>query len=63
MLFTKRATSRLLIVKILKPAMRAREVASSTVIMDLLAGRKIHHEIRLFEQFVKDGARSLDSVL
>jgi hypothetical protein len=50
-------------IKILKPAMRALEVASSTVIMDLLARRRIHHEIRLLDKFFKDGFRGLDSVL
>jgi hypothetical protein len=53
----------LLHIKILKPAMRTLEVASSTVIMDLLARRRIHHEIRLLDKFFKDGFRGLDSVL
>jgi hypothetical protein len=53
----------LLHIKILKPAMRALEVASSTVIMDLLARRRIHHEIGLLDKLFKDGFRGLDSVL
>jgi hypothetical protein len=43
--------------------MRALEVASSTVIMDFLARRRIHHEVGLLDKFFKDGFRGLDSVL
>lgn len=65
MLCTKHQVSVVLLhhMKILKPAMRALKVARSTVIMDLLAGRRIHHEIGLFDKFFKDGFRGLDSML
>jgi hypothetical protein len=63
MLCTHKFSSLLHHIKILKPAMRALEVASSTVIMDLLAGRRIHHEIGFFDKFFKDGFCGLDSVL
>ena len=56
-------TSLRLHIKILKPALSAQEVASSTVIMDLLTRRRIHHEIGLLDEFFKDGFRGLDSVL